>query len=304
MAVVDDKSEHCVRFLLEQLQERKKKHGEGAPPFFLGLNGVQGAGKTTLVSGLKSHLSSEPYNFNLAVLSLDDFYLKRSDQESLASAHPDNPLVQHRGQPSTHDVELLNRTLQALLRREETKLPSFDKSLHAGAGDRADPITWATVNAPGERPVDVILLEGWCVGFQAMTDIALEEKWRAAKDSEERGIGTSQLGKLKLSDVQFINDALREYEGVWRMFDAIIHIDAAETVWVYDWRREAEDEMRKAKGPQNAMTDEQVKKFVDAYYPAYELYTEALRKGVVGETGKQLRLIVGKDRRVEKMVLI
>jgi D-glycerate 3-kinase len=50
MAMVDDKSEHCIPFLLERLQEHREKHGSEAPPFLLGLNGVQGAGKTTLVS--------------------------------------------------------------------------------------------------------------------------------------------------------------------------------------------------------------------------------------------------------------
>lgn len=51
--IVDDKSEHCVPFIIERLKLHREYHeskGETAPPFFLGLNGVQGAGKTTLVS--------------------------------------------------------------------------------------------------------------------------------------------------------------------------------------------------------------------------------------------------------------
>ena len=50
--IVDDKSEHCIPFILERLQVHRKKYAneQHAPPFFLGLNGVQGAGKTTLVS--------------------------------------------------------------------------------------------------------------------------------------------------------------------------------------------------------------------------------------------------------------
>ena len=50
--IVDDKSEHCISFILERLkahQTHYKAVGREAPPFFLGLNGVQGAGKTTLV---------------------------------------------------------------------------------------------------------------------------------------------------------------------------------------------------------------------------------------------------------------
>lgn len=49
-AIVDDKSEHCIPFILDRLRTHREHHGENGRPFFLGLNGVQGAGKTTLVS--------------------------------------------------------------------------------------------------------------------------------------------------------------------------------------------------------------------------------------------------------------
>lgn len=55
--ILDDKSEHCIPFILERLEAHREAHeGSTPPPFFLGLNGVQGAGKTTLVgvpSGFK-----------------------------------------------------------------------------------------------------------------------------------------------------------------------------------------------------------------------------------------------------------
>jgi len=49
--IFDDKSEHFIPFILERLEVHRKKHNtvQNPPPFFLGLNGVQGAGKTTLV---------------------------------------------------------------------------------------------------------------------------------------------------------------------------------------------------------------------------------------------------------------
>ena len=52
--ILDDKSEHCIPFILERLKQHREQYeskGETPPPFFLGLNGVQGAGKTTLVCG-------------------------------------------------------------------------------------------------------------------------------------------------------------------------------------------------------------------------------------------------------------
>lgn len=120
------------------------------------------------------------------------------------------------------------------------------------------------MNAPDQTKIDVVLLEGWCVGFVALSDAELETKWNSARGLEQSGKGTGQLGKLKLGDVQFVNAALKDkYAGVWAMFDAFVHIDAAETGWVYDWRLEAEVKMRELKGVENAMTDEQVRRFVD-----------------------------------------
>jgi pantothenate kinase-related protein Tda10 len=59
--IVDDKSEHCIPFILDKIKAHRdyhKKEGTAAPPFFLGLNGIQGAGKTTLVSNLNYFESS------------------------------------------------------------------------------------------------------------------------------------------------------------------------------------------------------------------------------------------------------
>ncbi len=57
--IVDDKSQFCVPFIIERLQLHRLRYTnfENPPPFFLGLNGVQGAGKTVLV---RSELGSFP----------------------------------------------------------------------------------------------------------------------------------------------------------------------------------------------------------------------------------------------------
>lgn len=47
--IIDDKSQHCIPFLFDRLQAHQARHPTNTPPFFLGLNGVQGAGKTVLV---------------------------------------------------------------------------------------------------------------------------------------------------------------------------------------------------------------------------------------------------------------
>ena len=164
---------------------------------------------------------------------------------------------------------------------------------------------WKIVNKQGERSIDVVIFEGWCVGFRPLEDAEVESHWRDAVTYEE-GLKTAgkpphgRLGYNKLEDVTFVNDALRQYDEITDYLDAFIFLDAEDTKYVYDWRLEQEKKLREAKG--RGMTDEKVRNFVDGYYPAYELWTDGLRKGIFAGSangpGRQLRLVVGKDRKV------
>lgn len=61
--IIDDKSQHCIPFLLERLRAHAERHRSpdgDTPPFFLGLNGVQGAGKTVLVCACLGKISRAP----------------------------------------------------------------------------------------------------------------------------------------------------------------------------------------------------------------------------------------------------
>ena len=104
------------------------------------------------------------------MLSIDDFYLAHEDQVQLASEHPTNPLIQHRGQPSTHDLPVALSVLSALQRGMEIKVPAYDKSAFSGQGDRVLPKYWRTLNDKTQKRVEVVLFEGWCVGFRALKD--------------------------------------------------------------------------------------------------------------------------------------
>lgn len=75
---------------------------------------------------------------------------------------------------------------------------------------------------------------------------------------------------------------------------------------MYGWRQEQEDHLRLDRGdPLAGMTPEQVVRFVDGYFPAYELYTEGVRKGILPDRpGCQLRMVVGKDRKVKEAIKI
>lgn len=179
------------------------------------------------VSTLSETLSSAPHNLPVVVLSIDDLYLPHDKQEALAKSHPDNPLVQHRGQPSTHDIQLGKELFQSLAsRKSNIKVPSYDKSAFNGAGDQRPESEWPTVNAEGSPPVEVIVFEGWCVGFRALSDADLEKKWKAAKEQYEKEGDEyrGQLGKQKLESAMFVNSSLRDYDALTDQFGAFVHM--------------------------------------------------------------------------------
>jgi D-glycerate 3-kinase len=189
----------------------------------------------------------------------------------------------------THDMSLAQDFFTALCASRPTKIPQYDKSAYSGKGDRVPDSQWETVDG-----VQVVIFEGWCVGFRALTAAEVEAKWKAPSRT---------LQRHKLEHLLFVNEKLRAYDAITDLFDAMIHIDAEDNEYVYDWRLQQEAAMRKEKGA--GMTDEQVVQFVDAYYPAYELFSDSLRKGLfAGKKGRQLRLVVGKDRKVKQTIVI
>lgn len=316
--IEDDKAQHVIPFVLDLLQRHEATHSSNSPftpppPLIVGLTAPQGAGKSLLVSLLHEALTSPPHNLNTTIFSLDDFYLPHTGLESLAKENPKNPLLQHRGQPSTHEIPLVRSVFSSLQQNKPTKIPQFNKAAYNGHGDRVPESEWLEVNTDPANPVRIVLFEGWCVGFRPVSDSALSErhfiafKGANAADSGYQG----RLGYNSRESVNTINEALKQYDEITSQFDGLIHIDAEDPLYVYDWRLEQEHNLIKAKG--SGMTDDEVKTFVDGYYPSYELYVDGLRKGVFktlktdglskGDDvqGEQLRLVVGKDRKVKKV---
>jgi D-glycerate 3-kinase len=175
-----------------------------------------------------------------------------------------------------------------------TKVPQYDKSAFSGHGDRAPESQWRPINQPGQPPVRAVILEGWAVGFRAMSPEDVEARWKAPSRT---------LANHKLEHLLFVNEKLKGYDALTDLFDAFIHIDAEDLTFVYAWRAEQEDHLRRDKGdPDAGMSPEEVRKFVDGYFPGYELYTDGVRRGILpGQTGKQLRMVVGRDRKVKEV---
>lgn len=232
------------------LAEWVKDQLQTGTTFRLGINGAQGTGKSTLADLLQRVLTGL-YDYNVALLSLDDFYLTRVERRELARAV--HPLLITRGVPGTHDTALLRDSLEGLakLARGETmRLPRFDKA----ADDRLDESKWPRL----EGPVDLVILEGWCVGA-------------AAEDAESLAESINELELVEDPAAlwrSYANERLREdYEPIFATLDALVFLQAPGFDAVLEWRLQQERQLR-ARSPSDArgvMSDEQVARFVQFY---------------------------------------
>lgn len=145
------------------------------------------------------------------ILSIDDLYLPHDRLVELASSYPQNPLIQHRGQPSTHDVALGTLTLTSIREGRPTKIPQFDKSYFHGQGDRVSEDKWELANKEGEAKIKVVIFEGWCVGFRSIGEEEVKKRWYEAVAKRENGEYDGRLGWNRLEDVLFVDHALERY---------------------------------------------------------------------------------------------
>ena len=208
----------------------------------IGLSGGQGTGKSTLGACLQALLENE-HRKHAALLSLDDFYLPRT--ERLALAETVHPLYRTRGVPGTHDTGLLARTIGALDGTAgSVELPVFDKS----RDDRSDS------RRSVRLPVDIVFLEGWCVGAVHQRGIELERPVNALERQEDPD------GRWRCD----VNERLsRDYEPVFAQLDTLVFLKPPGYESLYRWRAQQEHELLAQRG--SGMTDTELTRFMQHY---------------------------------------
>lgn len=228
------------------------KHQDGAGrPILVALNGCQGSGKTTVSDFLCTALKAE-HALNAVAVSLDDFYLTLAQRQSLAASV--HPLLITRGVPGTHDMALMQQTLAQLLDPHRTgpvAIPRFDKAVD----DRRPQSEWH----PIPTPVQIVLLEGWCLGAQPQAPELLAEPINTlerAADPAARWRGYSN---------SILNGA---FQLLYALVDQWIMLRAPSFECVFQWRQEQERKLAATleAGQDSAlMDDEALARFIQHY---------------------------------------
>ena len=278
---------------LQLLQEMKTKLRPSGP-LLVGISAPQGCGKTTMTDMLRGLYAEQ--GLHAIAVSLDDFYLTGAEQDALAAANADNDLLHLRGNAGTHDLTLMMDTLKALQTHKanggEVRLPRYDKSLRAGRGDRAPEEAWDVITE--DRPVDVILFEGWMLGFapyEALTDHVLTDicTHNTQKSPLTGSLPPGQKVVYSHQDqinINAVNTHLKSYSDLHTMFDGWLVIALMDISYVYQWRLDAEKKM--ISSGKSGMSDNQVADFISRFMPAYQVYCPNLHTRGKGPAPRML----------------
>jgi D-glycerate 3-kinase len=234
-----------------------------------GVCGAQGSGKSTLAGGLAERF--EKAGTRTAILSIDDLYKTRSEREALA--RDVHPLLRTRGVPGTHDIDLGLETLARLDRGLPVELPRFDKS----RDDREPPDRWTQTDSG----LDLLLLEGWCVGAVPQDAAALAEPVNALERDED------QDGDWR----RYVNTALAgDYQKLFGRLDGLALLAAPGFEVVEAWRQEQEQGLRRQAGAEapGVMSDAQIARFISHY--------ERLTRHILSEMPARADLVIELNR--------
>lgn len=216
-------------------------------PWLAGLSGLQGSGKSTLAAQLVA--AARMRGIDALALSLDDVYFGRRERHRLAlDVHA---LFATRGVPGTHDLGLLERTLDALAQASPQRpvgLPRFDK----GRDTRLPPSRWRRFT----RAPTLLILEGWCLGVPAQAAADLDRPHNDLERNEDKD------GRWR----RHVNAVLaRDYARLWRRLDRLVVLQAPGFDVVRRWRGEQERRLRHRNNAPQSMDASTLARFIAHY---------------------------------------
>ncbi|MEM9938734.1 MAG: HAD-IIB family hydrolase [Pseudomonadota bacterium] len=257
--------------LINWIEAQIESAGSDVP--LLLVSGAQGIGKSTALRAVQAHFEGQ-----IAILGIDEFYLTRAERAVLAAKV--HPLLETRGPPGTHDLDLLNRAITDLLEADaasRTTLPAFDKK----TDDRAPEADWPVF--PGAPKA--IILEGWLIGAQP----------------DARAPETPPLNSIEALDTDGVWRRYQEdqlagpYAALWDRADAFFHIMAPSFDTVLGWRVQQEETTF---GLQPGTLPKERRLWIETFILHYERIT---RRMLAGSVRAGLCACVGKERQLQQV---
>ena len=226
------------------------KKADKQKPYFIGLAGGQGTGKTTISSIIKIIL--EKY-FKLKVfkISIDDFYKTRKERINLSKKI--HPMLMTRGVPGTHDIKMMLDFFKKtkLKRFKKMKLPNFNKAID----DRSPKKKWYNIN---QQP-DVIIFEGWCVGARAEINKTLKKPINFLEKTNDQNLVWRK----------HVNHQLKtKYKKLYSQLNCMIYLKAKNFSLLQKWRLKQEKKLwlkTKKKSRHKIMSKGDVINFMQTY---------------------------------------
>lgn len=275
------------------LSKRIDAYDFATKPFVCGISGPQGSGKSYMAEYVYSELCTKYPKLTILQFLMDDLYLSHSKQLELTKANSiplhENRMLQGRGVPGTHDIDLAVNIFEHLFTNykkpfPELKVPRYNKAAFNGEGDQFPEDQWTVIR----KPVDIIIFEGWFNGFCSLDEHQLLLRYMTANYS------SSLLPKHPFRNFSDLNVKLKEYEKIWSFFDYFVLLATDSIKNVYNWRLQQEHALIKNGG--TGMSDSAVLKFVDRYMPMYEIYYDKVCAIGCLEPGNNLRIEIDSER--------
>ena len=230
-------------FWISEKADKKK-------PYFVGLAGGQGTGKTT-ISSLIRIILTKYFKLNVFRISIDDFYKTRKERINLSKRV--HPMLLTRGVPGTHDVNMMLNFFKKSKSKKfnRLKLPTFNKAID----DRYNKKKWYDLK---KRP-DVIIFEGWCVGARAENNKTLKKSINSMEKANDH----------KLVWRKYVNQQLKtKYKKLYSQLNCMIYLKAKNFSLLQKWRLKQEHKLwlkTKKKGGHKIMSRGDVINFMQTY---------------------------------------
>ena len=195
-------------------------------PFFVGLAGGQGTGKTTISSLIKIILTKY-FKLKVFRISIDDFYKTRKERINLSKRV--HPMLLIRGVPGTHDINMMLSFFKKAKSKKfkRLKLPTFNKAID----DRYNKKFWYKI----KKKPDILILEGWCVGAKPEKENTLY----TPINKLEKNLDSKKKWRLHVN-----NQLKNKYSKLFNQMHSLLYLKAKNFNVLKSWRIKQEKKLR------------------------------------------------------------